>query len=290
MIKRVARPTYRALRRGVHRVRDALLRHERIYRMYLRLRWGAQFPPARRPQPTSIQGVLKSKVQWQTAFDESKSLRLPRHPDDPKNWDTMLVLAEVLAATGPQARVLDAGSEIYSSFLPALYAYGYRNLTGINLLFNRTVCHGPIRYEQGDITRTRFADKEFDAVACLSVLEHGVSLPEFFAEMARIIKPNGLLFISTDFWETSIDTGGQQDFGAPIHVFNRTELESALQLANQHGFEISTPLDLDCAERAVSWEYHGLQYTYAAVTLKHTGNASPRPTGETQTAAMPSMV
>lgn len=289
MIKRIARPVYRALRSGVHRIRDALLRHERFYRMYLRLRWGAQFPPARRPQPSSVQGVLKSKAQWQTAFNESKSLCLPRHPDDPKNWDTLLALAEVLAATGPQAKVLDAGSEIYSSFLPALYAYGYRNLTGINLLFQRTVCHGPIRYEPGDITRTRFADKEFDAVACLSVLEHGVSLPAFFAEMARIVKPNGLLFVSTDFWETSIDTGGQQDFGAPIHVFNRAELESALQLAGQNGFEITAPLDLNCAERAVSWDYHGLQYTYAAITLRHTENPAARSTGKTQIAAIPSL-
>lgn len=290
MIKTIVRPIYRVVRRGVHRVRDSLLRNEAIYRLYLRTRWGAQFPPARRPQQAAMQGVLKSKDQWQTAFEETKSLCLPRHPDDPKNWDTLLALAEVLAATGPQARVLDAGSEIYSSFLPALYAYGYRNLTGINLLFQRTVCHGPIRYEPGDITHTRFADKEFDAVACLSVLEHGVSLPAFFAEMARIIKPNGLLFISTDFWETSIDTGGQQDFGAPIHVFNRAELESALDMASQNGFEINTPLDLNCAERAVSWNYHHLQYTYAAITLKHTGNVSPRPTGRTQAAAMPSLV
>jgi len=271
MIKRLLRPGYRFARRGVHRLRDAMLRHEGIYRTYLRMRFGVQFPPVARPAPATVQGALKSEEQWQKALKELRSLRLPRHPDDPKNWDTLAAVAQVLTETSPEARVLDAGAEVYSSFLPALYTYGYRNLTGINLVFKRPIRRGPICYEPGDITSTRFADRFFDAVGCLSVIEHGVSLPAFFTEMARIIKPNGLLILSTDFWETPVDTSGKYDFGAPIHVFTRQELESALRLADDRGFELVGPVDFNCGERAVRWDYHGLKYTYVVLTLRQTG-------------------
>ncbi len=269
MIKQVIKPVYRAVRRSVHRVRDAVLRPEFNYRAYLRS-IGVQFPPAALPQQTGVQGALKSKQEWQTALQQVQSLKLPRHPDPPKNWDTLTAIAQVLAETNTRAAVLDAGAELYSSFLPALHAYGYRNLTGINLAFPRTIWRGPIRYEPGDITRTRFDSGSFDAVACLSVVEHGVNLPEFFREMARIIKPDGLLILSTDYWMTPIDTAGKHDFGAPIHVFNRHELEVALQFAAERGLELTSTVDWDCQEQAVSWDYHNLQYTYLVLSMRRT--------------------
>jgi SAM-dependent methyltransferase len=271
VVKQMLRPGYRFARRGVHRLRDSILQSESAYRKYLRFRFGSHFPPASQPAQLSTYGALKSEQQWQRAFDESRTLGLPRHPDAPKNWDTLAAVAKVLAETTPDARVLDAGAELYSSFLPALYTYGYRHLTGINLAFKRTIQRGPIHYEPGDITATRFADKFFDAVACLSVIEHGVNLAAFFTEMARIIKPNGLLMLSTDYWETPVDTAGKQDFGAPIHVFSCRELESALLLAEERGFELAGPIDLHCVEKAVRWDYHGLKYTYVALSLRYTG-------------------
>lgn len=275
MIKQFAKPVYRFVRRGVHRLRDAVLRPEWLYRSYLRTYCGVRFAPHKLPEETGVQGVLKSEQQWRAALEQTELLKLPRHADGPKNWDTLTALAEVLAETTPAARVLDAGAELYSSFLPSLYAYGYRNLTGINLAFPRTIQRGPIRYEPGDITATRFAAVHFDAVACLSVVEHGVDLRAFFQEMARIIKPNGLLVISTDYWETPIDTDGKHDFGAPIHVFTRHELEAALEAARECGLELAVPVDWDCDEKAVRWDYHGLQYTYVVLTLRRVRRASP---------------
>jgi SAM-dependent methyltransferase len=270
MIKQLMKLAYRFARRGVHRVRDAALRSEFVYRGYLQTLCGVQFPPPATPKPVMAQGALKSKQEWQTALAQVQSLHLPRHPDSPKNWDTLAAVAQVLADCSPQARVLDAGAELYSSFLPALYAYGYRHLTGINLAFPRCVQRGPIRYEPGDITQTRFADGYFDAAACLSVVEHGVNLRDFFKEMARIIKPHGLLLVSTDYWETPIDTTGKSDFGAPIHVFNREELEIALQFARECGLELIVPVDWDCVEKPVRWDYHGLQYTYVLLMFRRT--------------------
>ena len=46
--------------------------------------------------------------------------------------------------------ILDAGAEIYSNVLPALFLYGYRDLHGINLGFSDPTRRGPIRYIPGD--------------------------------------------------------------------------------------------------------------------------------------------
>jgi SAM-dependent methyltransferase len=287
MIKKTIRPVYRFIRRGVHQARDIVLRSEPIYRQFLKLRWRVKFPPQSLPNYPITQGVLKAEHQWQQAFEQVRALALPRHPDAPKNWDTLAAVAQVLSETTPQARVLDAGAELYSSFLPALYAYGYKNLTGINLLFPRAIQRGPIRYEPGDITSTRFAEASFDAVGCLSVIEHGVDLNAFFREMSRIIRPNGLLIVSTDFWETPVDTIGKQDFGAPIHVFTRRELESALLIASDSGFELTAPIDLNCVEKAARWDYHGLKYTYVLLSLRRNEKArSPRFAAKPQAAVI----
>ena len=39
---------------------------------------------------------------------------------------------------------------------------------------------------RGDITKLRFDAGTFDAVTCLSVVEHGVDLDAYFREMSRI--------------------------------------------------------------------------------------------------------
>lgn len=259
---------YRPFRDAARWVRDMLLRPESVFRLYLRLR-GVRLPARPFPQWLVRCGVLKTRQEWQQALRQMNVLHLPRHRDDAKNWDTLTALTQVLAETTPDAQILDAGAELYSAFLPALYAYGYRRLTGLNLAFSRTVRRGPICYEHGDITATRFADAYFDAAACLSVLEHGVDVRAFFAEMARIVKPGGVLIVSTDYWDTPVEIGGKTAFGAPIHVFTRNELKDAMKIARQCGWEIDESPDLHCDERAVSWDYYGLQYTFVVLSMRN---------------------
>ena len=77
-------------------------------------------------------------------------------------------------------------------------ALGYRNLTCINHTISEPFMRGSIRYEHGNILRTRFGPETFGVVTCLSVIEHGVDLEGFIAETARILRTDGLLIISTD--------------------------------------------------------------------------------------------
>lgn len=265
--ERVSPSTVPASRRFFRRVKGILLRPEFIYRSYLRWKFGAG-SLSQAPGPFIANGTLKSNAEWQAAARRGRELHVPLHRGDEKNWDHLAAVSTILANTAPSARVLDAGAEIYSNVLPALFLYGYRNLHGINLSFTEPTRRGPIRYIPGDLTRTPYLDSSFDAITCLSVIEHGVPLAEYFREMYRLLKPNGLLITSTDYWPAPIDARGQCAHGTPIKIFSRPELEAALDLAKSAGFTLTGEIDLECGERPIRWEPFGLEYTFVLFTLR----------------------
>jgi SAM-dependent methyltransferase len=174
----------------------------------------------------------------------------------------------ILASASRSANILDAGAEIYSRILPWLFLYGYRNLEGINVVFKDRKKLGPIVYCYGDVTATDYPDETFDAIACLSVVEHGVDLNAYFKETSRILKPNGVLITSTDYWHEPIDTHGKEMYGVPVHIFTRLELEQAIIMAEQNGLALTSSLDLVCNEKVVHWRGVDLDYTFVVFTLK----------------------
>ena len=49
----------------------------------------------------------------------------------------------------------------------------------------------------GDITNLPFKDGEFDSVVCLEVLEHVADTKRSLAEVSRVLRPRGILMLST---------------------------------------------------------------------------------------------
>ena len=237
------------------------------YRAYLRLKHGAGTPKGRPIAPWQ-NTTLKSRSDAEQAVAQVRKLGLVDHADLPKNWDALAALAVVLDHTDPSSAVLDAGAEFYSPVLPTLFLYGYNHLVGINLAFHKPIRRGPIRYEPGDITKTRFEPDTFDAITCLSVIEHGVGLASYFREMARILKPGGLLITSTDYWPQTVDTNSMAAYGSPVKIFTAQEIQSALDLAQQSGFEMTGRVDLLAKEKAVLWARVGLEFTYVIFCLR----------------------
>jgi len=218
--------------------------------------------------------VLQTYAESDLAAARAMTLCLPSHRGRAKNWDSLAALDCILANTRPDGNILDAGAELYSVILPWLFLYGYRKLHGINLAFQERTQRGPIVYEHGDITRTLYESGSFDAVTCLSVIEHGVDLTAYFREMSRILKPGGILLTSTDYWETPVDTRGQVVYGAPVHIFSEVEIRDALRIAERFGFETTGPVPFGCKEgRALGRPRLHVHSFYASKSLKR---APPR--------------
>lgn len=237
------------------------------YRILSKRKYGVK-EPRRYPDAPWENAVLRTKEEVDRAVEQVKKLGLPLMEDLPKNWDSLAAVDCILKKTNKKATIFDAGAELYSVILPWLFLYGFKNLIGGNLIFNKKIRCGPIVYEYCDITKTRFNPNTFDAITCTSVIEHGVDLHAYFYEMSRILKPKGILITSADYYETPIDTRGQNAYGVPIHVFTKEEIGAAIEIAKEFGLKLTGPLDLTCEEKVVHWKEYDLRYTFIIFTLQ----------------------
>jgi hypothetical protein len=274
----VARATFRRTRRRVAGWRVALGRRldppDGNRALHRRLAAeGASLHPTRprRIWEAWVNRALETSRDAAAAVAEVRSCGLPPHQDAPKNWDLLVALGIILDRTARADPILEMGAPSYTRLLPWLALYGYRDLQGIDLVWKAPARTGPIRFQPMDLTRTTFPDRSFAAIACLSVVEHGVDIQAYLREAARLLRPGGLLVTSTDFWCEPIETADLTAYGGPVRIFTPADIAGWLPLAESVGLVPVRPLDLACAERVVTWERLGLRYTFANLVLERRG-------------------
>lgn len=216
-------------------------------------------------EPTA---VLDSEAAWRAAVREARRRRLPLHHDRPKNWDAFGALASVLAHTTRDEAVIDAGSARYSPMLPWLRLYGYRNLTGLNLEFGKPTARDGVVFRHGDVTATELVAGSLGAVTCLSVVEHGVPIDAFLTESARILRPGGVLVVSTDYDADPPDTSGRIAYGQPVRIFGPDGIGEMIGAADDVGLRLLGEFRPEHAERPVRWKRQGLDYTFVRLTFQ----------------------
>jgi SAM-dependent methyltransferase len=217
--------------------------------------------------------ALRTVAEIEAATKLLDELHLPHHHDPQKNWDCLKALVYLLETDDYNAPVLDAGSSSSSTILNWLARLGYRNLHACDIRATddrRYAAHG-IRFTVQDLTQTNFPAGFFRAVTCLSVIEHGVPLAAFLHEMARILRPGGLLLASTDYWSEPIDCTGLYPYGpsmGEMKVFKPSEIQQFCESAAHLGFRLCSPLDLATRDRAVRWERVARDYTFIFLAFR----------------------
>lgn len=194
-------------------------------------------------------------------------LGLPSHHDSQKNWDGLKTIYYLLANSTPDAPILDGGSGWRSAVLNWLQLLGYTNLWAcdrVPVKMEHYDANG-IRFSVEDLGKTNYSDNSFAAISSVSVIEHGVSVKSFLTEMYRILKADGVLTVSTDYWSELIDCSGAfpygEEYGA-MKIFTPHEIEQMVRDAESVGFRLCAPIDYATEEKAVHWARMNKSYTF----------------------------
>ncbi len=218
--------------------------------------------------------ALRTDLDVEAATAEIRRAGLVPHGDRPKNWDAMVALGAILERVPRSGRVLEMGATQYSPLLTWLYQYGYRRLVGIDLVYRDLLRRASIEYRPMDLTATTFADGSFHAVACLSVIEHGVDVERFLAESARLLAVGGVLIVSTDYWPDPVVTDDREAYGHPVRIFDQASLLGLVDRARAHGLAPVGDVDLAAEDRVVRWARMDLDYTFAVLVLQRVGTVA----------------
>lgn len=120
-------------------------------------------------------------------------------------------LCHVIAARGIQTDACDVDSRL---------------IDHLRRLDTGRIYGGRVAFSCQDLTRTTFADATFDAISCISVLEHipAGSDQRAVMELLRILKPGGILVLTIDY---APPEAGQQH--SPLSRYVRRTLALAKQ-------------------------------------------------------------
>lgn len=112
----------------------------------------------------------------------------------------------------------------------------------------------PVTYHQRDVME--YDDRRlYDAVTCLSVLEHVEDDGAFFQRLQGFVKPGGLLALTVDFWPD-----GAPQVAGHLRTYNVGRLSRLVDAAP--GFELLGPPDY--TDRGA----HVYGYTFASLVLR----------------------
>ncbi|MEQ9334863.1 methyltransferase domain-containing protein [Thalassobaculum sp.] len=216
--------------------------------------------------------ALRTRAEATAAAELVEWLGLPSHHDPQKNWDTLKCLHFALSHKKPDMPVLDVGSSrsVINRWLSIL---GFRNLYACDLLAKDPSYFEPygIRFSIQDLTRTSYESEFFSTITSISVIEHNVDLAAYLDEMARLLKRGGLLLTSTDYWSEPVDCSGIFPYGpdgGEMKVFEPDGIREYVRLAQERGFSLAAPLELDTEEKVIHWERVDRRYTFMFIALR----------------------
>ncbi len=217
---------------------------------------------------------LQSRIECDAATAIVEAMGLESHHDAQKNWDTLKCIAYVKSLDDPDSPVLDAGAGVRVVALRWLHQLGYRELYGCDLkptVVKPAYASLGFKMSAQELTGTNYDTGFFQAVTCISVIEHGVELAGFAREMARIIRPGGLLLVSTDYWSEPIDCSGIFPYGADapeMKILTPADIEGFVADCRSAGLDLCEPLQLQVTDRAIRWERTDRDYTFMFMAFR----------------------
>ena len=238
--------------------------------------------------------VLKNIFEVREAERGLQKLQLFRHHSQIKSWDTYKMI-KMISGASRESFILDVGC-YESPILPMLKRLGFINLYGCDLILKSSDCNqnftnnnnnSSFKYQEDyepiarmysdksyqlsirNLEDTEYSDQMFDYVTSLSVIEHGVNIEKYFREMSRIIKSNGYLLTSTDYWPDKLfNNKNVISKETPDKIFSRDEIEKLVEIADKNGLKLIEPINFEYKDKVVRWNSIDLDFTFIFFAMR----------------------
>ena len=198
-------------------------------------------------EPLEHPQALKTSAAVESSLQMTRQLGLPAHKGKEKNWDFLSAFALILSHYQSDAVIADLGTGPSSVILEWLNLYGYIQLHGCDFI-TKPRQDGHIHYTSQDLVKTTYPDNFADVITCLSVIEHGVDPQAFLQECKRLLKPDGLLIVSTDYWCEPTTSDVIEDEHGPVTLYNPEMIQAFFDFASETGFDLQGQPDFDCGD------------------------------------------
>lgn len=189
------------------------------------------------------------------------------HSTPVKNWD-LAQIASLLKNKNKHIRILDMGCG-GSNVLRYCYKQRFINTYGIDITVNfwdrlqqltywkNNSFKIPYHLFSRSVTETHFPDGFFDAIICLSVIEHEVNVENFLKEVARILRKKGEIYLSTDYHETKIETYdtplNYESMKGKWNIFSKKEIHNLISHARKYGLFLQNQNIPKMRKPVVNW-------------------------------------
>ena len=225
-------------------------------------------------QLTQTRKILKKKG-LSFAYNNSVSylirrLKLPimQIGDFNKSWDIYNSFEFIDKNLAKNIKIIDVGC-YGSEILLTLYKSGFKDIHGIdtNPKIKKMPYSNKINYHVGNFFENNFQSCSFDCITSISVIEHGYDEKLFFSEFSRLLKKDGYLILTFDYWNTKIETDNIKMFDLSWNIFSKEEVKTMiinarekynLGLVGNENFKVEDAV-INCANK---------NYTFAWMVFK----------------------
>lgn len=233
-------------------------------------------PPARKAPNRPLDLAELEQMPYREVLQALEALRdahpaLYLHPS--KRWEYPWALER--AGLPAPSTLLDVGSG--QSILPLYLHQQGHAVTACDWVVEpavRPFIQPGLQYMRGDMCALGLQAERFDAVFCISAIEHLAPhhIARALGELHRVLRPGGALMLTTDYYEDTqtqlFYEGPDRRFAVDWHVFDADALRRHILEAPGWDLdgEIDLEVDWDCA-RTQMRAYHGYPYTSIGVRL-----------------------
>jgi SAM-dependent methyltransferase len=180
-----------------------------------------------------------------------------------KNWDIGNIIANMF-----DGNLLDMGC-MDSYILQNAVKCGFKGKKfGIDLGYKEgALAPNPeINYSCQDLMKTNFESNFFDYITCLSVIEHEVDFEKFAQETSRLLRKQGKLFVTFDYWNPKIDTSNKALYNLKWQILDKNDVENLVSVCSKYGLCLDRPIDWTVQDAIINPSYcspfPGISYTF----------------------------